>query len=122
MLSVDVPGAGPEVAAWAADHAAELGADPARIVVAGHAAGARAAVGVALGACADGWPPIARQVLVAPRLGVLHAALAGLPPATVIGGGDGPAYAARLRAAGVAVRAWDARDLRVAVAAGAAPG
>lgn len=122
VLSVDVPGAGPEVAAWAADHAAELGADPARLVVAGHAEGARAAVAVVLGARAEGWPPITRQVLVAPRLGPLPATCAGLPPATVVGGGDGPAYAAGLRAAGVAVREWDAADLREAVAAaGAAP-
>ena len=105
VLSVDDPGAGTEVAAWAADHAAELGADPARLIVAGHGDGARIAVAIALGARDEGWPPLAHHVLYAPRLGPLPDVLDGLAPATIVsaGGDDGPAYAARLRAAGVAV-------------------
>ena len=117
VLSVEVPGAGAEVSAWAADHAAELGADPARLIVAGHGDGARLALAVVLGARDEGWPPIAHQVLVEPRLGPLPAALDGLAPATVVGAGDGPGYAARLHAAGVDVRTWAADDLCVGLEA-----
>ena len=105
VLSVHDPSAGPEVAAWAADHAAELGADPARLIVAGHRDGARLAVAVAVEARDEGWPRLAHQVLVAPRLGPLPETLAASrrrrssAPATT----TAPAYAARLRAAGVAV-------------------
>ncbi len=108
VLSVDDPSAGPEVAAWAADHAAELGADPTRLIVAGHRDGARLAVAVALQARDDGWPRLAHQVLVAPRLGPLPASLSGFAPATIVSAGDddGPEYAARLRVAGVAVDEW----------------
>ena len=110
---MDDPGAGTEVAAWAADHAAELGADPARLIVAGHGDGARIAVAIALGARDEGWPPLAHQVLYAPRLGPLPDVLDGLAPATIVSAGDddGPAYAARLRGAGVPVGEFPAAGL-----------
>jgi acetyl esterase/lipase len=98
---------------WAADHAAELGADPGRLVVAGEGAGADLAATVARQALDQGWPPILRQALVRPRLGPATLAadvLADLAPATVVvrpgDGGDnddGRRYAARLRRAGVPV-------------------
>jgi hypothetical protein len=49
---------------WSADHAAELGADPNRLLLAGSGAGAAAAVVLALRARDRGWPRIARQLLV----------------------------------------------------------
>jgi acetyl esterase/lipase len=106
---------------WAADHAAELGADPGRIVVAGQGSGARMAAALALHARDRGWPPLARQVLLRPRLDSPAAAgdadgsdaaplrapaLDGVAPATILGGGpsaDGSRYARRLRTAGVEV-------------------
>ena len=103
--------AGRDAVAWPADHAAELGADPSRVVVIGHGTGARRALAAAVDARDDGWPPLVRQVLVHPALGPLPAELDGLPPTTVISGGDddGPHCAARLRAAGVAVDEHHAR-------------
>ena len=113
VLSVHDASAGPEVAAWAADHAAELGADPARLIVAGHRDGGRLAVAVAVEARDEGWPRLAHQVLVAPRLGPLPETLCGLAPATIFSAGDddGAAYAARLRAAGVSVEQWAPGEL-----------
>jgi len=49
---------------WSAEHAAELGADPNRLLLAGSGAGAAAAVVLALRARDRGWPRIARQLLV----------------------------------------------------------
>jgi acetyl esterase len=101
------PGPGAQVLEWAAEHAAELGADPGRLLVGGQDAGGTAAAALALEARARGWPPVARQVLisagpVAPR------AAAGVAPATVVtvrhhSGGDEGRYAAWLRRAGVEV-------------------
>jgi acetyl esterase/lipase len=54
--------------AWAADHAADLGIDPARMVVAGASAGGGLAAGVALLARDRGGPAIAAQVLIGPML------------------------------------------------------
>ncbi|HEY7199064.1 MAG TPA: alpha/beta hydrolase [Candidatus Dormibacteraeota bacterium] len=48
---------------WAAEHAAELGLDPARIAVGGHSAGALLAAGVALRARDHQGPPIRFQLL-----------------------------------------------------------
>lgn len=52
--------------AWVAAHAAELGADPARLVVAGDSAGGNLAAAVALMARDRGGPPIVFQLLIYP--------------------------------------------------------
>lgn len=99
---------------WAGDHAAELYADPQRLLVAGVGTGAAIAAAVALHARDERWPAIARQVLICPDFaayaGPLSAAsLAGVAPATVVTRGDGARrdvgarYAALLREAGVDV-------------------
>ncbi|GAA3433246.1 alpha/beta hydrolase [Kutzneria kofuensis] len=54
--------------AWTAEHADELGIDPARIIVAGISAGGGLAAGVTLMARDRGGPAIAAQVLVCPML------------------------------------------------------
>ncbi len=51
---------------WIAGHAAEIGADPARLAVGGDSAGGNLAAGVALRARADG-PALAGQLLVYPN-------------------------------------------------------
>jgi alpha/beta hydrolase fold len=88
---------------WAADHAAELGADPRRLVVAG---GALAAA-LALHARDRAWPALTRQVLIGADLDrpLQAATVAGVAPATVVVAGhdSGRRYAARLRQAGVEV-------------------
>ncbi|MGW2051490.1 alpha/beta hydrolase fold domain-containing protein [Streptomyces sp. NPDC001858] len=53
---------------WVAGHAAELGVDPARIIVAGASAGGGLAAGVALLARDLGTPAIAAQLLICPML------------------------------------------------------
>ncbi|WP_329334168.1 alpha/beta hydrolase [Streptomyces sp. NBC_01352] len=53
---------------WVAEHAAELGIDPARIVVAGASAGGGLAAGVTLLARDLGTPAIAAQMLICPML------------------------------------------------------
>jgi hypothetical protein len=94
---------------WAADHAAELGADPGRLLVGGRGAGAGLAAAVALRARDEQWPALSRQVLVLPELASADdltpgARLAGVAPATIVtDGGAGRAYATRLRRSGVAV-------------------
>jgi alpha/beta hydrolase fold len=85
---------------WAGDHAALLGADPSRLVVAG---GGLAAT-TTLYARDQGWPPIARQLLFGPDVSgwpPAGARLAGAAPALVV---SAPRYAQRLRDAGVEVR------------------
>ena len=54
--------------AWTAEHAAELGIDPARIVVAGASAGGGLTAGMTLLARDRGGPAIAAQVLICPML------------------------------------------------------
>jgi acetyl esterase len=51
---------------WVHEHAAELGADPARLMVAGDSAGGNLAAVVSLMAREQGGPPITSQVLVYP--------------------------------------------------------
>src|SRR6266545_4392984 len=58
---------------WAADHAAELGADPARLLVAGAGAGGDLAAAVALYARDQGWPMLTRQILINPILDTARA-------------------------------------------------
>lgn len=53
---------------WVADHAAELGADPARLIVMGGSAGGGFAAAVALMARDRGGPRIAGQLLLCPML------------------------------------------------------
>lgn len=55
-------------AAWVSKNAGELGADPARIAVGGHAAGANLAAAVALRARDEGGPAICFQLLNQPAL------------------------------------------------------
>ena len=106
---------------WAADHADELHADPARLLVGGEGTGAWLAAAMALEARDDGWPSVVRQVLVVtatsdnavgaarsvPRLQA--PSLAGVAPAIVVTIGEGPhavdarRYASRLRGAGIPV-------------------
>ena len=64
---------------WAADHAAELGADAARIAVVGDGAGAALAERVAELAADEGWPPLRHVALIWPHDDPA-AALDGLDP------------------------------------------
>ena len=92
---------------WAADHAAELDADPGEAARRRRGRGRRARRGAGAARPRPRWPTIARQVLIRPELAALRAtALAGVAPATVLttaAADDGRRYAARLRAAGVEV-------------------
>ena len=54
-------------ASWAADHAAELGADAARIALVGHGAGAALAERVAELSVDEGWPPLRHVALIWPH-------------------------------------------------------
>ncbi|MFL1379839.1 MULTISPECIES: alpha/beta hydrolase [unclassified Nocardiopsis] len=53
---------------WVVEHAAELGVDPGRVIVAGASAGGGLAAGVCLAARDAGAPAIAAQVLIGPML------------------------------------------------------
>ncbi|HEV7759825.1 MAG TPA: alpha/beta hydrolase fold domain-containing protein [Acidimicrobiales bacterium] len=108
----DALGAARTTVDWAADHAAELGADARRLVVAGWGSGAGLVAAVAQHACEQGWPPIARQVLIGPDLDTpVPVGGARMAPATVVTIGPGSRestddtgrHAARLRGAGVRV-------------------
>lgn len=52
---------------WVAEHAAELGIDPARIAVAGESSGGQLATSVAIKARDEGAPALAYQVLICPN-------------------------------------------------------
>ncbi|ABW10008.1 Alpha/beta hydrolase fold-3 domain protein [Parafrankia sp. EAN1pec] len=108
---------------WLADHAVELGVDPARIAVMGDSGGGGLAAAVALLARDRGGPVLARQILIYPMLDDRNTTpdpaippyaaparaddLTGLPPAYVEVGeldifrDESIEYARRLAAAGV---------------------
>jgi acetyl esterase len=67
---------------WVAGHIAELGGDPARLVVAGDSAGGNLAAVVAMIACDRGGPPIAFQVLIYPVVDQRRKSSAASPHAT----------------------------------------
>jgi hypothetical protein len=98
---------GTDVLEWAAEHAAELGGDPGRLLVAGERAGAAVAAAVALEVRDQGWPPLTRQVLInagpIPWLPVAGIAAASVVTVADDPRADGGRYAERLRQAGVAV-------------------
>jgi hypothetical protein len=56
-----------EALEWAADHAAELGADPGRLIVAGAGRGAALAARLVRHARDNGWPPVAHRLLIDPH-------------------------------------------------------
>jgi hypothetical protein len=92
---------------WTADHAAQLGAEGAGLILAGLHAGAAVVATLAVRARDDGWPDVMHQLLIEPRFGAAPSPttpLGGVAPATMIGGDEGSrAYALRLRQAGVPV-------------------
>jgi acetyl esterase len=97
-------------AEWAAENTARLGADPRRhLLVGGAGPGGTLSAAVALHARADGWPALARQVLIcAGPVEPAPPSLGGVAPATVVTvehdpAGDEGHYAAQLRRAGITV-------------------
>ena len=95
---------------WAVEHSGELGAHPARLMVAGEGAGGAHAARLAICARDIGWPRLRRQILVHPSFTQacpMPLLLTGVAPATVISSDtridDGSAYAARLRASEIEV-------------------
>ena len=110
VLAVDGGSAdGTIVLEWAADHAAELGSDPRRLLVAGEDEGATVAATVALDVAEQGWPMLTRQVLINPGP-ISRPVVAGIAPATVVSVEGEPRqprqpgqYATRLRLAGISV-------------------
>jgi acetyl esterase/lipase len=97
---------------WAADHAAELDADPGWLFVGGEGAQASLAATAVLRARDAGWPPIIGQVLIFRGEGIAHPpALPTIdvaPAIVVTVGGEegeyqGERYAFRLRLGGVPV-------------------
>jgi acetyl esterase/lipase len=100
---------------WTADHASQLGAEGAGLILAGLHGGAAVVAALALRARDDGWPEIAHQLLIHPRVSPAPptTGLRGVAPAIVIGGDEGSlAYATRLRRAGVPVEHLRDGDLR----------
>lgn len=100
---------------WIADHAAQLGADGRRLILAGLERGAAVAAALTIRARDRGWPAVEHQVLIHPRLGVTpvrETQLDGVAAATVIGGDeDSRAYVDGLRRAGVGVWQLDDAEL-----------
>jgi acetyl esterase/lipase len=79
---------------WLAEHASELGVDPARLVVAGASAGGGIAAGTALLARDRGAPALAAQVLVCPMLDHRNATVsAGQFPAPGVWSRESNAFA-----------------------------
>jgi len=65
---------------WVADHAAELGADPGRLLIGGEGAGADLAGAVAVHAGHNGWPAITQQLPIDAAAGL--GGLSGQPRRT----------------------------------------
>lgn len=116
IVSLNAACGGPADAAtaidWTADHAAQLGADGSRLLLAGLHGGAALAAALAIGARDSGWPDVARQVLIHPRFGsTTRSRLAGVAPATIVArDAISRTYATRLRRAGVDVDELDLPD------------
>ena len=72
---------------WAADHAGELEADPARLLIGGNGIGADLATAAAAHAAAAGWPRLERRILL-PTDPPDGASPPGIAPATVVTFGD----------------------------------
>jgi acetyl esterase/lipase len=95
---------------WAVEHAAELGAHPELLIVAGEGPGGARAARLAIRARDNGWPQMRRQVLIFPSFTQtcpMPSLLTGVAPATITSSDtridDGSAYAARLRASKIEV-------------------
>jgi acetyl esterase len=95
---------------WVADHAAQLGAHPGRLIVAGEGAGGARAACLSARARDNDWPQLRRQVVVHPSFSEtcpMPSLLTGVAPATVISSDtrvdDGSVYAALLRASRIEV-------------------
>ncbi len=95
---------------WAVEHAADLGANSRRLMVAGEGVGAACTARLAIRTRDAGWPQLRRQILVYPTFTQacpMPSLLTDVAPATVISSDtridDGSTYAARLRASGIAV-------------------
>ena len=74
---------------WAADHAADLGADEQRLIIAGKGTGTDVAAAASLHTRHNRWPHIARQVLIAPSCDRLpERLLAVAAPTTIVTIGD----------------------------------
>jgi hypothetical protein len=95
---------------WAAEHAAELGADPRRLMIGGHLEGGARAAALAVETASRGWPHVARQLAVHPAFTVqqpMPSRVDSAPAATIVTTGDrtdgGKRYAISLRSSGVEV-------------------
>ena len=89
---------------WAADHAADLGADEQRLIIAGKGTGADLAAAASLHARHNRWPPIARQVLITPSCDRRpERLLAVAAPTTVVTIGDDRRLPVWIRHGGTAV-------------------
>lgn len=77
-----------EALEWGADHAAELGADPHRILLVGEHRGATAVAALAREARDRGWPEIAHVVLIDSRSAVRVDAVARMLRATIAARGQ----------------------------------
>jgi alpha/beta hydrolase fold len=75
---------------WAGDHARQLEADPARLLVGGIGIGAALADAAAQEAAARGWPPLTRRLLVPLDAAPPEAADHGAPATVVTVGGAEP--------------------------------
>ena len=84
---------------WIADHAAQLGADGRRLILAGLDGAAAVAAALTIRARDRGWPVVEHLLLIRPRPGVAERQLAGIPVTTADDGAqavDGLCRALRL--------------------------